>query len=234
MCHGDTWLDGHRSANAIRVEEDDRWGRETRRVTAQTRMRTGRARGGSACLRKPSLRSSGPPGPDGYCDYQNRRWFDYSGMTAESSGTGWLAAVHPDDRDRCSPSWPAIRKTAKGFEFEYRLRRQDGVYRWFLAQAGPICDDEEQVVRWFGTCTRTSTTGKHHEDAKLRESGTGSGWLPRRPGWATGTGIFSPTELPGRRVWPRSWAPLRKRSATRSRASRRRYIPTITTESPRS
>ncbi len=38
---------------------------------------------------------------DGYCDYQNRRWFDYTGMTAQqSAGTGWMDAVHPEDRAR--------------------------------------------------------------------------------------------------------------------------------------
>ena len=42
--------------------------------------------------------------PDGYCDFQNRRWFDYSGLTREeSSGTGWLDAVHPEDRGSLQP-----------------------------------------------------------------------------------------------------------------------------------
>ena len=92
--------------------------------------------------------------PDGNCDYQNRRWVDYSGMTAEeSAGTGWADAVHPDDRSRQEPAWSEAFKRGEGFEFEYRLRRADGVYRWFLARAEPICDDEGNVVRWFGTST---------------------------------------------------------------------------------
>ena len=57
----------------------------------------------------------------------------------------------------------------EAFEFEYRLRRADGVYRWFLARAEPICDDDGRVVRWFGTSTDIDDR-KRAEDARLRES----------------------------------------------------------------
>ena len=108
---------------------------------------------------------------DGYCDYQNRRWFDYSGMTAEeSAGAGWMDAVHPEDRARLGPAWTQTFKGSKGFEFEYRLRRADGVFRWFLARAEPICDDENKVVRWFGTCTDIDDR-KRAEDEALRRDG---------------------------------------------------------------
>ena len=91
--------------------------------------------------------------PDGYCDYQNRRWFNYSGMPAdESSGTGWMDAVHPEDRARLGPSWTRTFEGSQGFEFEYRLRRADGSSAG-SSRAEPFCDDEGKVVRWFGTCT---------------------------------------------------------------------------------
>ena len=108
--------------------------------------------------------------PDGYCDYQNRRWFNYSGMPAdESSGTGWMDAVHPEDRARLGPSWTRTFEGSQGFEFEYRLRRADGVFRWFLARAEPFCDDEGKVVRWFGTCTDIDDR-KRAEDESLCRS----------------------------------------------------------------
>jgi len=108
---------------------------------------------------------------EGYCDYQNRRWFDYSGMTAEeSAGAGWMDAVHPEDRARLGPAWTQTFKGSKGFEFEYRLRRADGVFRWFLARAEPICDDENKVVRWFGTCTDIDDR-RRAEDEALRRDG---------------------------------------------------------------
>ena len=109
--------------------------------------------------------------PDGYCDYQNG-WVDYSGMTAEeSTGTGWVDAVHPEDRARQEPAWSEAFKRGEGFEFEYRLRRADGVYRWFLARAEPICDDEGKVVRWsarpptstIGSSPRTSRAAERRE-----------------------------------------------------------------------
>ncbi len=108
--------------------------------------------------------------PDGYCDYQNRRWFDYSGMTAEeSSGTGWVDAVHPEDRARLEPAWARTFEGTQGFEFEYRLRRADGVFRWFLARAEPICDDEVTVVRWFGTCTDIDDRKRSEESFQENE-----------------------------------------------------------------
>jgi PAS domain S-box-containing protein len=109
--------------------------------------------------------------PDGYCDYHNCRWFDYSGMTEEESvGDGWMTAVHPDDRARIGAAWRRAFQGSKGFEFEHRLRRADGVYRWFLVRAEPICDDREKAIRWFGTCTDIDEH-KRVEDETLRQNG---------------------------------------------------------------
>ena len=81
-----------------------------------------------------------------------------------------MDAVHPEDRARLGPAWTQTFKGSKGFEFEYRLRRADGVFRWFLARAEPICDDENKVVRWFGTCTDIDDR-KRTEDEALRRDG---------------------------------------------------------------
>jgi PAS domain S-box-containing protein len=108
---------------------------------------------------------------DGHCDYTNRRWSDYSGMTAEeSSGVGWLNAVHPEDRARFGAEWTETLQKNEGFAFEYRLRRADGVFRWFLARGEPIRDDAGRVVRWFGTCTDIDDH-KSVEDEALRRNG---------------------------------------------------------------
>ncbi len=91
---------------------------------------------------------------DGGSDYQNRRWEEYSGLTAEqSAGSGWMQAVHPVDRARYTSAWKAMLQDQRRGEFEVRLRNAQGVFRWFLALAEPICDDAGKVVRWFGTCT---------------------------------------------------------------------------------
>ncbi len=108
---------------------------------------------------------------DGYCDYTNRRWLDYSGMTAEeSAGVGWRDAVHPEDQERHGALWAKVFRGSVGFEIEYRLRRADGAYRWFLARAEPIRDDEGTVVRWFGTCTDIDDR-RREADEKLRRKG---------------------------------------------------------------
>ena len=91
--------------------------------------------------------------PDGYHEWYNRRWYEYTGTTpTESAGEGWNNFFHPDDQER---AWEvaAQSRTGEKYEIEYRCRRHDGVYRWFLGRALPIRDESGQIVRWFGTCT---------------------------------------------------------------------------------
>src|SRR5262249_2896596 len=92
--------------------------------------------------------------PDGYCDFLNQVWFDYTGMTAEQAqGWGWTAALHPDDRIGLLEYWRSVLASGKRGEIEGRLHRNDGAYRWFLFRAEPFCDENGKVVRWYGTNT---------------------------------------------------------------------------------
>ncbi len=93
--------------------------------------------------------------PDGYNDFFNDRWFDYSGLTKEQSqGSGWSAVVHPDDLAPTLAAWEHSLKTGDAYEVEYRFRRgSDGAYRWFLGRSHPIRDDKGEIINWFGTCT---------------------------------------------------------------------------------
>ncbi len=92
--------------------------------------------------------------PDGYHEYYNRRWYDYTGVPLGSTdGEGWNGLFHPDDQDRARDRWQHSLVTGEPYEIEYRLRRADGAYRWFLGQALPERDAGGAVVRWFGTCT---------------------------------------------------------------------------------
>ena len=92
--------------------------------------------------------------PDGVPDYFNENWCDYTGRTvARSIGDGWAAALHPDDRERAVACWAQSARTGDGYEIEYRLRRADGAYRWFLGRARILRDDSGRILRWFGTCT---------------------------------------------------------------------------------
>jgi PAS domain S-box-containing protein len=92
--------------------------------------------------------------PDGRFEYCNRRWLDYTGLTAnEIKGEGWSKAVHPDDQPATAAAWQRATETGDEYNVEQRLRGSDGLYRWFLTRALPLRDEAQQIVKWFGTCT---------------------------------------------------------------------------------
>ena len=91
--------------------------------------------------------------PDGSADFFNKRWLAYAGLTADQAqGWGWTIAVHPDDLRILVEYWQTIMSSGRSGEIEARLRRFDGVYRWFLFRATPSFDDG-RVIKWYGTNT---------------------------------------------------------------------------------
>jgi diguanylate cyclase (GGDEF)-like protein/PAS domain S-box-containing protein len=93
-------------------------------------------------------------GAGGKTTYINRRWCDMTGTSqTEGLGTGWMEAVHPDDRAPCLEKWQASLRTGETFEIEYRLHDAVKGYRWYLDRAIPLCDDKRAIQQWFGTCT---------------------------------------------------------------------------------
>jgi PAS domain S-box-containing protein len=92
---------------------------------------------------------------DGGTDYLSRRFADYTGLAAESGlGDGWIAAVHPDDRQLADAAWHrALRIGGGPFEVEYRLRSAAGDYRWFRSRATPVDAGTGSDRRWFGVAT---------------------------------------------------------------------------------
>jgi diguanylate cyclase (GGDEF)-like protein/PAS domain S-box-containing protein len=92
--------------------------------------------------------------PNGEDDFFNRKCFDYTGLTLDQMrGTGWKDIVHPDDMGDCFLKWQTALRTGEPYDVEYRLRAKDGSYRWFLGRANPVRDGEQNIVKWFGTCT---------------------------------------------------------------------------------
>lgn len=92
--------------------------------------------------------------PDGFHDYYNARWYEFTGVPAGSTdGEGWNGMFHPDDQERAWTRWRHSLETGEPYEIEYRLRRADGVYRWTLGRASAIRNDKGEITRWFGTCT---------------------------------------------------------------------------------
>ncbi len=93
--------------------------------------------------------------PDGFLDYYNQRWFDYTGMTLEQTiGWGWEPVLHRDDVQKCVDVWSESVRTGNEYNIEYRFRRaSDGEYRWFLGRAIPLRNDSGQIIKWFGSST---------------------------------------------------------------------------------
>ncbi len=90
-------------------------------------------------------------GPDGAIDYVNRRVLDYIDAGLDSIvQNGWVNFVHPEDVESTLQVWSNAVATGRGDQSEYRLRRADGEYRWFLGISQPACDSEGRVIRWYG------------------------------------------------------------------------------------
>src|ERR1700731_2220718 len=107
---------------------------------------------------------------DGSADFFNRRWLDYTGLTVEQAcDWGWAVAVHPDDLKGLSDYWRSVLASREPGEIEGRLRRFDGVYRWFLFRATPSFDNDGAVVKWFGTNTDIDDRRRAEDALRVRE-----------------------------------------------------------------
>jgi PAS domain S-box-containing protein len=114
--------------------------------------------------------------PSGHTDFLNQKWLEYAGLTAEEArGDGWQGALHPEDRPALVQFWRSIIATGAAGEAEARLRRADGVYRWFLFRASPLTDADGRVVGWCGM--NTEIEDRKQMEAALREQERLSGLI---------------------------------------------------------
>jgi PAS domain S-box-containing protein len=87
-------------------------------------------------------------------DFVSRPFLDYTGLEmSQLLGWGWTDAVHPDDRQRLIDCSTSIVTLGKPAETEVRLRRADGVYRWFLFRGVAQYDSSGAVDGWCGVHT---------------------------------------------------------------------------------
>jgi PAS domain S-box-containing protein len=90
--------------------------------------------------------------PDGYIDYFNKPWLDYLGVTLDKvTGWNWTAVVHPEDVEGIVAKWRACLATGETFEYETRVRRADGEYRWMFHRKVPLRDANGNIVKWYGS-----------------------------------------------------------------------------------
>ena len=110
--------------------------------------------------------------PDGYHDYYNARWYEFTGVPeGTTDGEEWNGMFHPDDQERAWATWRHSLTTGEPYQIEYRLRHRDGGYRWVLGRALPIRDDSEEgggrITRWFGTCTDIDDARRAAEEREV-------------------------------------------------------------------
>jgi PAS domain S-box-containing protein len=108
--------------------------------------------------------------PDGYVEFLNQRWLDFTGLSAEQArGWGWSAVLHPDDADGLVERWKAALASGRPLDAEARIRRFDGQYRWFLYRADPLRDESGTIIKWYGTNTDIDDRKRAEEGLRLRE-----------------------------------------------------------------
>lgn len=91
---------------------------------------------------------------DGHTDYLSRQWLDYTGRSeSQQLGSGWLEQVHPDDRVKVQMEWARVVGSGDSYDMSFRIRRFDGVYRWFKTRAVPLRDPAGRILKWFGSNT---------------------------------------------------------------------------------
>ena len=106
--------------------------------------------------------------PDGPNEFLNKQWHEYTGLSPEEShGWGWQAAFHPEDLRPLMEKWQEQLGSGESGEIEARVRRHDGVYRWFLIRMAPFRDESGKIVRWYGTSTDIENLKQ--TERKLRE-----------------------------------------------------------------
>jgi PAS domain S-box-containing protein len=106
-------------------------------------------------------------GPDGTLEYLNRRCAEYSGLAVDDLlGWDWGWVIHPDDLPTALVRWNESVVNGTSHREEFRIRRADGQYRWFLTRGEPTRDADGAVVRWVGTCTDVDDLRRAGADAR--------------------------------------------------------------------
>ena len=92
--------------------------------------------------------------PEGACDYASKSYQAYIGASREALlGLGWTKTLHAEDVEPIREQWLHCVRTGEQFRAEFRVRRHDGEYRWFLGEAHPVHDEAGRIEKWFGAAT---------------------------------------------------------------------------------
>jgi PAS domain S-box-containing protein len=90
--------------------------------------------------------------PDGQLEYCNQCWYEYTGLNREQTiNSGWATVIYPDDVEGLIQRWNEAVIAKESYEIEYRVRKNNGEYRWFLGSNAPIHDSRGNVIKWVGS-----------------------------------------------------------------------------------
>ncbi|MFN8490153.1 MAG: PAS domain S-box protein [Caldilineaceae bacterium] len=106
----------------------------------------------------------------GRVEYLNQQWLDYTGLTLAESLQDMNQVVHPDDWATTDAAWRQALAAGAIYEAETRLRRQDGVYCWFLSRTVPVRNEAGAIINWYGTATDITARKQAEEALAAREA----------------------------------------------------------------
>lgn len=109
--------------------------------------------------------------PDGSTEFVNKRFYEYTGLTAEQArGWGWQVVLHPDELPRVMKYYREHLRSGEPGEMEMRMRRFDGEYRWFLVRGVPNRDEHGEIINWYGNSTDIDDWKRAEQKSRQREA----------------------------------------------------------------
>jgi PAS domain S-box-containing protein len=109
-------------------------------------------------------------GPDKLCTFFNKACLEFTGQTLEQKiGDGWMANVHPEDRERFLAGYSSSFDVRQEFQTVFRLRRADGEYRWVLTTGVPRLTPGGVFAGFIGSCVDITELKRTQEDALARQ-----------------------------------------------------------------
>jgi PAS domain S-box-containing protein len=107
--------------------------------------------------------------PSGHTQADSPSWCAFTGQSNAKwrDGSGWLEAIHPEDRALASAAWKRAFETRGLYEVEYRLRRADGTYLPVVSRGVPVLEADGTVREWVGSITDISPQRRARQALEL-------------------------------------------------------------------
>jgi PAS domain S-box-containing protein len=106
--------------------------------------------------------------PDGYLDYYNERWYEFTGFSRDTYGDiSWEPILHPGDLQHSRETWYRAVQSGNPYHIEHRFWDQNARrWRWFMGRALPVRDAEGNIVKWFGSWTDIDDQKRIEDDLR--------------------------------------------------------------------